>query len=182
MGRSFRSSPSSSWGCRANLLPVAAFDGLPSYAHSSGASFPGGRGWFPDLVGQFFPGNLPVLQRLSREIEASVHAQRAPVSAHGVAAGVTRIRVERSEQWGGQGEVLGALRLIGIGVWPIPFDTTPDTTQSAPPRNSRQPRAKKSAYLSRFCNSGQPLETDVGGLWLRRSRVRVQSVTLCFAG
>jgi hypothetical protein len=53
-----------------------------------------------------------------------------------------------------------------------PIDTTADTTQSATPRNSRQPSAKKSAYLSRFCNIRQRLETGDIGLWLRRSRGR----------
>jgi len=57
-------------------------------------------------------------------------------------------------------------------------DTTCDTTQRATPRNSGQPRAREPAYLSRFCNLRQPLETGVGGLWLRRARVRVPSVTL----
>ena len=60
----------------------------------------------------------------------------------------------------------------------MPFDTTSDTTQSATGRNVRQPPAKKSAYLSRFCSVGQHSETGVGGLWLRRSRVRAPSVTL----
>ena len=64
----------------------------------------------------------------------------------------------------------------------MPFDTTSDTTQNATRRNVWQPPAKKSAYLSRFCNLQQRQETHVGGLWLRRSRVRVPSVTLSFAG
>jgi hypothetical protein len=63
----------------------------------------------------------------------------------------------------------------------MPFDTIPDTTQSATRRNGEQPPARESAYLSVFCNIGQPLEAGFGGLWLRRSRVRVPSVTLCFA-
>jgi hypothetical protein len=50
----------------------------------------------------------------------------------------------------------------------MPFDTTFDTTQSATRRNVGQPSAKKSAYLSRFCNTRQRLETGVSGLWLRR--------------
>jgi hypothetical protein len=58
------------------------------------------------------------------------------------------------------------------------FDTTADTTQDATPRNGGRPRAKKTAYLSRFCNVRQHLETGFGGLWLRRSRVRAPSVTL----
>jgi hypothetical protein len=61
-------------------------------------------------------------------------------------------------------------------------DTTSDTTQSATPRNSERPPAKKSVYLSRFCNIWQRPETGVIGLWLRRSRVRVPSVTLLCAG
>jgi hypothetical protein len=66
----------------------------------------------------------------------------------------------------------------------MPFDTTFDTTQSATRRNSGQPPAKKSVYLSRLCNFGQHVETGVGGLWLRRARVRVPSVTLawCLVG
>jgi hypothetical protein len=39
----------------------------------------------------------------------------------------------------------------------MPFDTTSDTTQGATCRNGKQPRAKKSAYLSRLCNVRQPL-------------------------
>src|SRR5918994_3346039 len=62
------------------------------------------------------------------------------------------------------------------------FDTTSDTTQNATRRNGEQPLARKSAYLSRFCNIEQRLETGVGGLWLRRAQVRVPSVTLSFAG
>ena len=54
----------------------------------------------------------------------------------------------------------------------MPFDTTFDTTQSAIRRNSEQPSARKSAYLKRFCNVWQRLETGDSGLWLRRSRVR----------
>jgi len=64
----------------------------------------------------------------------------------------------------------------------MPFDTTADTTQDATRSNCAQPRAKKSAYLSRFCNLLQPLATDDSGLWLRRSRVRAPSVTLPIAG
>ena len=45
-------------------------------------------------------------------------------------------------------------------------DTIADTTQSATRRNGGQPSAKKSAYLSRFCNIRQRLETGIGGLWL----------------
>jgi hypothetical protein len=63
-----------------------------------------------------------------------------------------------------------------------PFDTTADTTQSATRRNGMQLRAKESAYISRFCNTEQPLETGVGGLWLRRMRVRSPSVTLLIVG
>jgi hypothetical protein len=61
-------------------------------------------------------------------------------------------------------------------------DTTSDTTQGATRRNGGQPPAKKSAYLSQFCNIWQHAETHVGGLWLRRARVRVPSVTLLSAG
>jgi len=51
-------------------------------------------------------------------------------------------------------------------------DTTADTPQAL---HAEQPPAKKSPYLSRFCNSGQRLETGVGGLWLnKRSRVRAR--------
>src|SRR5918993_5901901 len=64
----------------------------------------------------------------------------------------------------------------------MPFDTTADTNEDATSRNSGQPPAKKLAYLSQFCNVGQPLETCVSGLWLRRAQVRVPSVTLSFAG
>jgi hypothetical protein len=46
------------------------------------------------------------------------------------------------------------------------FDTISDTTQSATRRNGRLPPARKSAYLSRFCNVRHLLETDGGGLWL----------------
>jgi hypothetical protein len=46
------------------------------------------------------------------------------------------------------------------------FDTTSDTTQSATCSNLGQPPARKLAYLSRFCNTEQHLETDVGRLWL----------------
>src|SRR5215208_4959868 len=64
----------------------------------------------------------------------------------------------------------------------MPFDTTADTTadttQTATHRNGGQPPAKRSAYMSRFCNVRQHLETGVSGLWLRRSRVRALSVTL----
>jgi hypothetical protein len=49
-------------------------------------------------------------------------------------------------------------------------------------RNGGQPLANKLACLSRFCNAWQPGARDVGGLWLRRSRVRAPSVTLAFAG
>src|SRR5215207_11425406 len=62
------------------------------------------------------------------------------------------------------------------------IDTTSDTTQSATRRNTGQQPPKKTAYLRRFCNVGQHSETGVGGLWLRRSRVRAPSVTLQFAG
>jgi hypothetical protein len=47
-------------------------------------------------------------------------------------------------------------------------DTTADTTQGATRCNREQPRAKKAAQISRFCNLQQRLETGVGGLWLRR--------------
>jgi hypothetical protein len=53
----------------------------------------------------------------------------------------------------------------------LPIDTTSDTTEDATYRNVEQPPARKSAYLSRFCNMQQPLEAGVGGMWLRRSRV-----------
>jgi hypothetical protein len=48
----------------------------------------------------------------------------------------------------------------------MPFDTIPDTTQSATRRNGEQPPARESAYLSVFCNIRQRLETGIGGLWL----------------
>ena len=41
------------------------------------------------------------------------------------------------------------------------FDTTSDTTQSATRRNRGQPQAKKTAYLSWFCNVGQHPEKGV---------------------
>src|SRR4028118_1482377 len=59
-------------------------------------------------------------------------------------------------------------------------DTTADTTQGAIRRNSGQPPAKKTAYLSQFCNVRQHSETDDIGLWLRGSRVRAPSVTLLY--
>ena len=86
--------------------------------------------------------------------------------------------MEPSRSQGGRGEVLSVPRLFGTWGGPILFDTTSDTTQSATPRNVGQPLAKKSANLSQFCNIRQRLETGVGGLWLRRARVRVPSVTL----
>jgi hypothetical protein len=64
----------------------------------------------------------------------------------------------------------------------MPFDTTADTTGNAIRCNSEQGREKNAAYLSRLCNEWQRLATDVGGLWLRRSRVRALSLTLPFAG
>ena len=48
----------------------------------------------------------------------------------------------------------------------MPFDTTSDTTQRETRRKGEQLRAKKLAYLSRFCNIEQHLETGVCGLWL----------------
>src|SRR5215213_6029313 len=71
---------------------------------------------------------------------------------------------------------------MALGKYEDAIDTTADITQGAIRRNSGQPRAKKSAYLSRFCNTRQHGETGVIGLWLRRARVRVPSVTLSFAG
>jgi len=44
----------------------------------------------------------------------------------------------------------------------MPFDTTADTTQSATRRNSEQPPAKKSAYISLFCNPWQRMSSDCG--------------------
>jgi hypothetical protein len=61
-------------------------------------------------------------------------------------------------------------------------DTTLDTTQSATRCDGGQPRAKKFAYIRRFCNFRQRPETDVFGLWLRRARVRVPLVTFTQAG
>jgi hypothetical protein len=69
---------------------------------------------------------------------------------------------------------LGACHLNTVAM----DDTTFDTTQSATRRNSEQAPATKTLYISRFCNVRQHAETGVGGLWLRRSRVRVPSVTL----
>jgi hypothetical protein len=60
----------------------------------------------------------------------------------------------------------------------MPFDTTFDTTQSATRRNSGKLSARKTAYVSLVCNIQQHVETGVGGLWLRRSRVRSPSLTL----
>jgi hypothetical protein len=60
----------------------------------------------------------------------------------------------------------------------MPFDTTQDATR----RNSRQPSARKTAEISRFCNVRQHLEAGIGGLWLRRVRVRSPSVTPSSAG
>jgi hypothetical protein len=71
---------------------------------------------------------------------------------------------------------------MALGKYEDAIDTTADITQGAIRRNSGQPRAKKSAYLSRFCNTRQHLETGIGGLWLRRARVRIPSATLSFAG
>ena len=45
-------------------------------------------------------------------------------------------------------------------------DTTSDTTQRETRRKGEQLRGKKLAYLSRFCNIEQHLETGVCGLWL----------------
>jgi len=47
---------------------------------------------------------------------------------------------------------------------PTLFDTTSDTTRRATRRNVRLPRATKTAYLSRYCNALQRLETNVSGL------------------
>ena len=71
---------------------------------------------------------------------------------------------------------------MALGQYEDAIDTTADTTHSAIRRNGGQPPAKKSAYLSGFCNSRQRPETDDRGLWLRRARVRVPLVTLYFAG
>jgi hypothetical protein len=57
------------------------------------------------------------------------------------------------------------------------IDTTSDTTEGATRRNCGQLPAKKSAYLCRVCNIWQRPETGIGGLWLRRARVRAPSVT-----
>jgi hypothetical protein len=46
----------------------------------------------------------------------------------------------------------------------MPFDTTVDTTHGATRSNGGQLPAKKSAYLSGFCNVGQRPETDDIGL------------------
>ncbi len=51
----------------------------------------------------------------------------------------------------------------------MPLDTTSDIIQDATRRNEEHPEAKKSAYLSRFCDLRQRQETRVCGLWLRRS-------------
>jgi hypothetical protein len=58
---------------------------------------------------------------------------------------VTTIGAEPNGPQGDSGEVVGVVRLIGIGGAADPFDTTLDTTQSATRRNSRQPSAKKLA-------------------------------------
>ena len=57
-----------------------------------------------------------------------------------------------------------------------------DTTGRAIHRNSRQLQAKKSAYLGRFCILVQRVETGIGGLWLRRARVRRVGHPLTQAG
>jgi hypothetical protein len=69
-----------------------------------------------------------------------------------------------------------------LGEYEDDIDTTVDTTQGATRSDGEQPRAIKSAYLSRFCNPQQPMATDVIGLWLRRPRFRDPSVTLPLAG
>ena len=53
----------------------------------------------------------------------------------------TTIGLQPSGPYGGHGEVLRVLRLVGIGERLMPFDTT----QGATPRNSGQPLARKSA-------------------------------------
>ena len=42
------------------------------------------------------------------------------------------------------GEIVGTIRRLGTGEKPTPFDTTPDTTDRATPRNSGQLLARKS--------------------------------------
>jgi hypothetical protein len=56
-------------------------------------------------------------------------------------------------------------------------DTTADTIQHATRSNGGQAPARRRALISRLCNVRQHSETDVSGLWLRRARVRVPSVT-----
>jgi hypothetical protein len=76
----------------------------------------GGRGWFPNLLGQFFPGHLSEFEKSSREIEASPTPNERPLAPTLYPWGVIRIDVEPNGPQGGPGEVLGTLRLIGIGV------------------------------------------------------------------
>jgi hypothetical protein len=67
---------------------------------------------------------------------------------------------------------------MALGEYEDAINSTSDTTQSATRRNSGQPSARKSAYLSRFCNLPQLSATGVGGLWLRSAGDRVASATL----
>jgi hypothetical protein len=59
---------------------------------------------------------------------------------------------------------------MALGEYEDDIDTTVDTTQGATRSDGGQPRAKKSAYIRRFCNFWQHPETDVVGLWLRDCR------------
>ena len=70
---------------------------------------------FPDLFGQLLPAHLSEFESSSREREASPYALRAPLAPTLYQQSVTTIRLESSGSRGGPGEVLGALRLIGIG-------------------------------------------------------------------
>jgi hypothetical protein len=68
------------------------------------------------LFGQFFPGHLPYFEKSSREIEASPTPNEHLLAPTLYPQSVTTIGVEPSGSHGGHSEVMGAIRLIGIGV------------------------------------------------------------------
>ena len=70
---------------------------------------------YPALFGHLLPGHHSEFERLSGEREGYPYALRAPLAPTLYPQSVTTIRLESSGPQGGPGEVLGALRLIGIG-------------------------------------------------------------------
>ena len=104
------------------------------------------------------------------KIEVSSMSYEGPYAPSLWPQGVIRIGGP-SEPPGSFREILGVSRLLKMRGAGDDFDTTADTTGGATRSNGGQPSAKKSAYLSRFCNLRQRPETDDIGLWLRRSRV-----------